>query len=555
VSGFRGAAHDNLRMQRAVFEDAQHWDELDRDAEALYRGARLEAAGTWADTHHDELNNLERDFIQASHEDAAVRKRRQRRTTRLLRGLSVFLLLAVVAVSFLALQARRTSERYELLASREFARADGAYDTPFELAGLATFMADGSTVADAQPSDDPQLGSATVRLTDVETGSSTVVEIGAADARATSIAFSPEGNLVAWAYARRHGGEIVVWDLNKGAHVAPPIRREDGYIFNLRFSRDSEFLTWFEIGPATGDIVRWNLEDGRRSNPDPKQGTVSSGALGLTAIPFAAGRRFTEQLSGDGELAVFQDSGADFCDPYVFWDVARSLPIGAPVAATNMSDRLEDDYCDWLHVDMAFLPGRRVALVSPESEQPFLWHIEDRRRQDFVGVPANVNASGWLMSQDGSTLLLCSTYRDEEEPGEGSWTSVDLWTAHARTFEPAFASSPRSTQGPSALDTACPLTISEDGSVVAISSHDQSGYSEDEGVDPSDSDVVAVSLHDERSGQQSGLPFVFRVPPEMQSAVLLNPAGSTHAVVLLPWEERSAQEVVLWDVASGERIN
>jgi hypothetical protein len=552
---------DNLRMQRAVFDDAEHWDELGRDPEALYRGARLEAAGTWADAHHDELNNLERDFIQASREDAATRKRRQRRTTLLLRGLSAFLLLAVVAVSFLALQASRTSERYGLLASREFARDDGAYETPFNLSGPATLMVDGTTVAVAQPSDDPDLRGATVTLTDIATTASETINIRPADAKATSIAFSPEGNLVAWAYARHPGGEIVVWDLKADARVTT-IRRKDGYIFELRFSRDSEHLSWFEIGPAASDIVRWSLEKETRSNQDPVKDALNSmrATLGIGGIPFAAGRRFTEYLSEDGELAVFVDPDhyGDFCGPYVFWDVARSVPIGAPVSAAEMDAGFEEDVCTWSHVNMRVLPGSRVVLVLPELEQAFLWHIDDRRRQD-IEAPLSLDSIEVLISVDASEVLLCGeTWNGDEDNLDSvpSWTWVGFVNAQAQTVTAAFSSSPLSSEeGPSELRSSCPVSVSEDGSTVGITSYSTPEHLEDDGNEALDR-TYAVSIHDARSGEQYGRSLVLPVPPGQEiGELLLNPVGSTHAVLLQLEHEPVVVEVVLWDASTGNRIS
>jgi hypothetical protein len=551
---------DNLRMQRAVFEDAQHWDELGRDPEALYRGARLEAAGSWAATHHEELNDLERVFIQTSREDAAARRRRQRRTTLLLRGLTAFLLLAVVSVSFLALQARRTSERYERLASRESARADGAYDTPFELAPLATFMADGSTVADAQPSDDPQLGSATVRLTNVQNGSSKAMRIGAADVRATSIVFNPEGNLVAWAYARHSGGEIVVWDLETGAQVVPPIRRVGGYVFNLRFSRDSQHLTWFEIGPKTGDIVRWSLEEGQRSNRDFDQGAVDFLVDSLGVDWWNMRFLFVEQLSDDGRLAVSDVASAGECpeQQFMFWDVARSRPIGEPVTTTDMGDVLDDEGCGWFSVKLLLLPGSEIAWVAPLGEPPFLWHVQDRRRQEVVGK-VSLDTVGELVSKDGSSLLFCNPDSDDQEGLHdlaSSWTLLDLSTAQAHTSKPIFSSAPLgSTEDAWVLVSRCPSSVSEDGSLVGIISYYRQEYSEDEDIEASQS-TYAVSVHDARSGQQSGRSLVMQVPPGQEIGdVLLNPVGSTHAAVVSSTEGSTAAEVVLWDVSTGERIN
>jgi hypothetical protein len=550
---------DNLRMQRAVFEDAEHWDELGRDPEALYRGARLEAAGTWADTHHDELNNLERDFIQASRDDAAARKRRQRRTTLLLRGLSVFLLLAVVAVSFLALQASRTSERYERLASRESARADGAYDTPFELTGLATFMAEGTAVADAQPSDDPQLGSATVRLTDVQTGDTSWMKIGAADDRATSVVFSSEGNLIAWAYARHPGGEIVVWDLNTGAQVGAPIRRPSGYIYNLRFSRDSHLLTWFEIGLESADIVQWNLQDNQRINDVPEEGAIDALLEKLGVEERDRRYVFADQLSDDGRLAVFMEPNAEECDDYfTFWDVARSSPLGDADAASEMTDALTDEECSWFRVDMLPILGSQTVLVSPFNEPPFLWHSGDRRRQDIEGLSSS-DVSQVLASKDGSTVLFCNLDWSNEEGDDvpvESWTLVDLSTAQSQTSRPTFLSAPLpSSEDASVLTSSCPLSMSEDGSVVSISSYYRPDIFEDEDFDTAGR-THAVSVHDARSGQQSGHSLLIDVPSGHEIGdVLLNTVGSTHAVVLRSIGESAAEKVILWNVSTGRRIN
>jgi WD40 repeat protein len=57
---------DSLRLHRRLTEAAQEWKALDCDPEMLYRGARLTEAQEWAATHQDELNELERTFLDAS---------------------------------------------------------------------------------------------------------------------------------------------------------------------------------------------------------------------------------------------------------------------------------------------------------------------------------------------------------------------------------------------------------------------------------------------------------------------------------------------------------
>jgi WD40 repeat protein len=65
----RGWLEDNregLRLHRQLTEAAQEWDVLNREPDLLYRGARLTQAQEWAATHADEMNQLEREFVNAS---------------------------------------------------------------------------------------------------------------------------------------------------------------------------------------------------------------------------------------------------------------------------------------------------------------------------------------------------------------------------------------------------------------------------------------------------------------------------------------------------------
>ncbi|MGZ9236064.1 MAG: nSTAND1 domain-containing NTPase, partial [Anaerolineales bacterium] len=57
---------EGLRLHRQLTESAQEWDTLNREPDLLYRGARLTQAQEWAGTDQDEMNNLEREFLDAS---------------------------------------------------------------------------------------------------------------------------------------------------------------------------------------------------------------------------------------------------------------------------------------------------------------------------------------------------------------------------------------------------------------------------------------------------------------------------------------------------------
>jgi WD40 repeat protein/class 3 adenylate cyclase len=88
-------------LREHLTESARRWDEQNRDAADLYRGARLSATRDWASTHQRELNALEREFLAESGAESEHELTRQRRTNRRLKGLlagvGVLLALAIGA--------------------------------------------------------------------------------------------------------------------------------------------------------------------------------------------------------------------------------------------------------------------------------------------------------------------------------------------------------------------------------------------------------------------------------------------------------------------------
>ena len=74
---------EGLRLHRHLTETAQEWENLNRETDVLYRGARLAQTLEWAYGHQDEMNALEREFLEKSRifaEQEATEKeaRRQR---------------------------------------------------------------------------------------------------------------------------------------------------------------------------------------------------------------------------------------------------------------------------------------------------------------------------------------------------------------------------------------------------------------------------------------------------------------------------------------------
>jgi hypothetical protein len=82
------------RLHAHLMTSAREWEATGRDPSELYRGARLTGALDWAAQHDDQLNALEREFIQSSRKEA---ERRTRRLRTLLLGVGALLIVAVVA--------------------------------------------------------------------------------------------------------------------------------------------------------------------------------------------------------------------------------------------------------------------------------------------------------------------------------------------------------------------------------------------------------------------------------------------------------------------------
>ena len=92
---------EGRRLHRHLIHAAGEWQGSGHDPAELYRGARLASSLDWAASHHSELNDLERRFLDESRSVSEREAERQRRTNRRLRallaGVGVLLTAAVVA--------------------------------------------------------------------------------------------------------------------------------------------------------------------------------------------------------------------------------------------------------------------------------------------------------------------------------------------------------------------------------------------------------------------------------------------------------------------------
>ncbi len=221
---------EGLRLHRHLTEAAQEWERLDRDRDALYRGARLAQAVEWADTHTGELNALERAFLDASQalamqeqaeqeaqrqrqleaaqklaesesrraEEQARSARQLRRRARYLAGAFILALVMALAAVFFGVQARQTTlvaqNEQRIAAARELAAAalnnltvDPERSILLALQSVTTTRAvDGTVLPEAEEALHRSIVASPLRMT--LTGHGT---------RVLSAAFSPDGKHLA----------------------------------------------------------------------------------------------------------------------------------------------------------------------------------------------------------------------------------------------------------------------------------------------------------------------------------------------------------------------
>ncbi|WP_181410764.1 hypothetical protein [Nocardioides humi] len=120
---------EGLRLHRQLTDSSQAWEQAGRDPGILWRGARLEAARTWAadPDRPKSLNALEREFLAASQAateaEAAGLLRRTRRLQQLLVAVAVLAVLALGA-TLLAVISRGHANDAARAAERERAAAE-----------------------------------------------------------------------------------------------------------------------------------------------------------------------------------------------------------------------------------------------------------------------------------------------------------------------------------------------------------------------------------------------------------------------------------------------
>jgi WD40 repeat protein/DNA-binding SARP family transcriptional activator/energy-coupling factor transporter ATP-binding protein EcfA2 len=453
---------EGRRLHQHLSTAAAEWERSGRDPAELYRGARLAAALDWAGSHEPQLNQLEREFLEAGREASEHEAERQRRANRRLRtllaGVGVLLAAAVVAgvIAVSQRQEARSAARAEA-AQRLGAQAltEDRVDQALRLAGaglalddsvatrsnlLSTLLRSPAMVG-VLPGDGQDLGlvalspdGGTLAVGDRQ-GSVTVFDTAAgerigeyqaqgdvAGGEAYIVAFSPQGDSIAVGITRppdRRSAEVQVIDARTlrlrtsiplGGYPGDP---EMQYLPMVSYSPDGRSLV---VGYA-GDFLSIRRFDSRSGSPIGRAARLSTRAS-LSGIHPSSGGRLL-YAGPDTTFAIDAET----------LRVLRRYPIGAYTTGISPDRNAlalggEDGSVRLLDVGSgrvrrlrerhdapvsseAFSPDGRTLATGDEAGTVMVW---DRERGRVIETLEGHTAAvyGSAFSPDGRTLYTAS---------------------------------------------------------------------------------------------------------------------------------------------------
>jgi WD40 repeat protein len=232
-----------LRVHRRLTEAAQEWHRASHDESLLFRGARLAQTAEWRERNQSALNELERQFLDASTAlQSRERTAAQRRTRRIVIGLVAALVLISGASVFAFIQSRLAQKRGEEAFARELAAtALSQLSVNPELSLLlATEAAKRATLTETENTLRQVLARSPVHVLRTGTPGISVLDVG----RPTAV-FSSGGKLLHTSFGRT----FATWDVESGQKQYE--KHLDGPVVATAVTADAKLVAYAVEAPTT----------------------------------------------------------------------------------------------------------------------------------------------------------------------------------------------------------------------------------------------------------------------------------------------------------------
>lgn len=399
----RGWLEDNregLRLHRQLTEAAQEWLGSDREPGMLFRGVRLAQARDWANTHADDLNAQEREFLTASNEtserEAAEREAARQRELEAAQKLAVTerlraeegfqsakrlkhraVLMGIVGAiaSILAVLAligwQKSSSQAALNRSLNLAAVAEKLNTAGQ-GDLALLLAMEAVKKDSAPPE----ALAALRTIAFSFGTHAILNGHSQAVRAVAIspdaktAFSGSCALLD-AQGICSAGELILWDLDSHTELRG-WSGHGGWVNKVAYSLDGQTLI---SGAEDGSLVLWNMDGQPVRELERQRGAIQ----GLAVVPIT-GNLLTG--SADGSLILWDLKAGKKLREYV--------GISSPITA------------------LAVARDTLTAVSAHANNSLMVWDLNHPRSINIY-FEKGMGINGLSISPDASRIVLASS--------------------------------------------------------------------------------------------------------------------------------------------------
>jgi len=377
------------RLHRHLQRAAADWAESGREPSELYRGPRLVAALDWSGPRPDELNGVEREFLDASkglaeRETTEAQRRAQqqavvnRRLRQLVAALAVGVVVALVAGGMALVQRAHASRQAVLAESRAVAAravVENSLDRSLLLAREASNLDDSAETRSSL-------------LASLVRNPGAVRVLRSTGDRLQTLALSPDGRFLA---APDNYGKTFVWDTRTFERLDPPVAVSDIGAYGVAFTPDSRtLLTSAGVkGQSGGEIQLWDLETHQLTD------RLDNGFFG-----------FADRIAMSADGRTLAAGGRD---SVAVWDLAAEgrprFTLGPRPAAQR---------------DIALSGDGRILAAAHANGVVLVWDVPSRTLvRQLEGFPGAV-----ALSPDGATLAASTR--------TGSISLIDVATGAVR---------------------------------------------------------------------------------------------------------------------------